>query len=182
MSTTEAGMTDRKTSSVDMNPTTDSSDELDNQRKASLPSSVALDPNGNGSRRGQLVHSVSIIVEPVLDDMEPLEEEGKDHLESSFLPRKEIMTSDTTSSSSFESQQRLLRKERIHSSPTIVMDDPFFGKDKYNNSTNDLSRNKRGIICKCTAFCSFRYSFCNGFLVFYVSFLCRPREYPVNTP
>jgi hypothetical protein len=136
---TEFKMTERrdKTSSA-MNAMTGSLDHLDNQRNAAT---LFADPNGNGrttsqTSRGQLVHSVSIIVEPVLDDLDPsLEEEGKDHLQDrgekeSFLPNKDlrslITTSDTTSFDS--SQQRLLRKERIHSSPIIVLDDHFFGK------------------------------------------------------
>lgn len=123
-------MTDRADKTTAMNPT-GSLDELDNKRTTTTATLQATDPdpNGNGSARsrGQLIHSVSIIVEPVLDDIEPLQD-SKDKDES-CLPSnddKRIMTSDTT----FEPGQRLLRKERIHSSPIIVMDDHFLGKKR----------------------------------------------------
>lgn len=108
--------------------------EIDN-RRTSLPATMLHDPNGNeglGGRgmnnRGQLVHSVSIIVEPVIDEDLDAVQDGKDcENSSSTLASEEgdnssrITTSDTT--------LRLQRKERIHSSPIIVMDDHFLGKE-----------------------------------------------------
>lgn len=95
--------------------------------------------SGNQGVRTRLVHSVSIVVEPVLDDNEDEEEgvggfegEGEEQFgnveescddERESFTRRKITTADTE-----DSQQRLVRKERIHSSPIIVMDDHFFGE------------------------------------------------------
>jgi len=121
---------------------------LDNKRISSAPVTRIVDPNGNGSgssssssvakKGSRLVHSVSIIVEPVLDEMEPSLQEAKEGSESSLLRSSysndsddsgsTITTSDTTLKSGPSHHLVGGRKERIHSSPLIVMDDHFLGK------------------------------------------------------
>jgi len=107
--------------------------------------------SGNQGVRSRLVHSVSIVVEPVLDDNEGegvggFEGEGEEHenVSESCDDEREAYTRKgrrkiTTGDTEVSPQQRLVRKERIHSSPIIVMDDHFF-ESKDRGSREDVVR------------------------------------------